>query len=267
MTDIQTAVNTVDIEVATDDGFPEYENPSQEITAITAHDSISNAYWTGVLSHEGWGKEVRNRVAAISEGDETPDQLQVTVYSDERQLLHDYWRWVDSTDPSFMSGFNSHGFDYPYLINRSLRLSVDAVHDVSISDDDEGWIYDAPRATKWAFEGVPVWDTQQALIEVEVGQRDSNSLDAIARDVLGWGKDEMGDFDDAYRNDPVAFVRYNIRDVEATVGIREEKELVDDYDAFQQLSGSRYPKSYYPRNMIDNSLIRRESNPMEVKHE
>ena len=260
MTDIQTPVNTVDIEVKADNGFPEYDNPSQEITAITAHDNISAAYWTGVLTSSGWGSDAKDGVAAIPDDDDTPDDIQVTLYSDERQLLHDYWNWVDSTSPVCLSGHNSDGFDYPYLINRSLRLNVDAVHNVPVTGS-ASWIYDAPRSTEWAMEGIVFFDGMTALKSLEIGQRKSYSLKAVAQDVLDWDAYGLDDIDESYEDDPVGFVHYNILDVMATVGIRQEKDVMSDYDALQQLSGCLYSDAFHNKNLIDSSLIRRQSEP------
>ena len=49
---------------------------------------------------------------------DTSYEIKLTCYLDEKQLLLDYWDKVHSYDPDILTGWNTDGFDFPYIYNR-----------------------------------------------------------------------------------------------------------------------------------------------------
>ena len=52
------------------------------------------------------------------------DGLDLREFEDETALLIAWKDFLDLTDPDIMTGFNSHKFDLPYLVNRAERLEI-----------------------------------------------------------------------------------------------------------------------------------------------
>jgi DNA polymerase elongation subunit (family B) len=95
----QMSIVSIDIEVASDNGFPYPESAANEVTAIT-------------LSKDG-------KYYVFGCGDYTttnPNVRYAKCYSEE-QLLHkflDFWKVLD---PDIITGWNVELFDIPYLYN------------------------------------------------------------------------------------------------------------------------------------------------------
>lgn len=93
-------------------GFAPPDNPFNEITAITTHQS-----WTGLLITQ----VLLPPTLTVEQGQAICEQFENTIlYTDERQLLIDFLEIIDDAD--VLSGWNSEGFDIPYTINRMKRL-------------------------------------------------------------------------------------------------------------------------------------------------
>ena len=49
----------------------------------------------------------------------------VLSFKDERELLRSWGKFLRSTDPDLLIGYNIVNFDFPYLINRAATLGVE----------------------------------------------------------------------------------------------------------------------------------------------
>ena len=49
---------------------------------------------------------------------------QVLEFKDERQLLLEWRKFVEKTDPDMMIGYNISNFDLPYLLDRAKALRI-----------------------------------------------------------------------------------------------------------------------------------------------
>ena len=108
-------VANVDIEVPA----PKFPSPNQaewEITSIAHYDSITNLHTVFVLEGKSqkWSKE-----HSILE-QELLDRVTVNNYPDEKSVLIAYLDFFRGNYPAIFTGYNSDGFDIPYLYNRYL---------------------------------------------------------------------------------------------------------------------------------------------------
>ena len=93
-------VVTIDIETTCENGFPDIENPTEKVIAITLH-TKDKTYCYGL------GK--------YSIGKENVEERQ---YDREDDLLRDFLvDWV-AISPDIVTGWNIRFFDIPYLVNR-----------------------------------------------------------------------------------------------------------------------------------------------------
>ena len=243
--DIKPRMHTVDIEVWTGGIFPEPLEAPNPVTAITAHDSYTDEYFCGVLDPEA------SPIDAESSWPDEPawespdgvDDVDVTIYDDENQMLADYISFVNETDPDLMTGWNSSrneissGFDYPYIITRSEKMNEWTYRSMAYDDDS---VYVTKRGAP-AIKGREMFDMLQAYKKTQIHEKRSYALGYIAEDELGYGKEDVEDgLDEGWLHHPVQFIKYNIRDVQAVHEIEASKSVIDMYDHIRTIAGATY---------------------------
>ena len=99
-------VQYVDIEVYCPDKFPTPEQASEPINVITVYDSLDKCFYT-------WGtKRLEKKIK----------NCEYVYCETEQQLLECYLNYVNRSGPDIISGWNSEGFDIPYIVNRTSRV-------------------------------------------------------------------------------------------------------------------------------------------------
>ena len=242
-------MHTVDIEVWSGGEFPDTTNTTKPVTAITAHDSYEDSYFCGVLNPESvvegapnsWGSDLEWEYPdGVSD-----DQISVEVYHNENELLADYFEYVARTDPDLMTGWNSSrndigsGFDYPYLINRADAINEWSYQDITY---DGGRIFVTNRGAP-VVGGREMFDMLQAYKKTQIHEKRSYSLEYIAQEELGQGKEDIADLDEGWLHEPVEFIKYNIRDVDAVVQIEKAQGVFELYDNIRSVAGCTYSEA------------------------
>jgi DNA polymerase elongation subunit (family B) len=220
----RTRINicTIDIEVASEDGFPEPRDAKHEIITITIKNNNGTIYHT-------WGLY-----------DFNPDKSGMSVLyrkcKNERELLLDFIDyWADHV-PDILTGWYSEFFDVPYLVNRIARIfGEDMVKSLSpwkLVNQNNLFIAGVEHL-RYNLVGI----TQLDYIDVfkkftynTLGQQESYKLDHIANVVLGEKKldySEYGSLHMLYKHDYQKFVEYNIKDVELVDKIEDKLGLID----------------------------------------
>ena len=122
----------------------------------------------------------------------------VLSFKDERELLRSWGKFLRSTDPDLLIGYNIVNFDFPYLINRAERLNVEdfaywgrmigsklRMKDTTFSSK----AYGTRDSKEITIEGRVQFDLLQAV------QRDhklsSYSLNAVSAHFLGEQKEDV----------------------------------------------------------------------------
>ena len=92
----------LDIETYSVDGFPQVMDPQHPVNVITCYDSLSKRYTT------------------FGTGSYTPSRDDVDYHEcdSERQLFLKFLLYLEEDYPDIISGWNSEGFDIPYIVNR-----------------------------------------------------------------------------------------------------------------------------------------------------
>jgi DNA polymerase I len=244
--DIAPRMHTVDIEVWSGGEFPDTTNPTKPVTAITAHDTYEDSYFCAVLNPESvvegapnsWGSDFDWKYPD-EVGD---DQIDVEVYDNENEMLADYFEYVARTDPDLMTGWNSSsndigsGFDYPYLINRADAINEWSYQDITY---ENGRIFVTNRGSP-VVGGREMFDMLQAYKKTQIHEKRSYSLEHIAQEELGQGKEDIADLDEGWLHNPVEFMKYNIRDVTAVVQIEQAQGVLELYDNIRSVAGCTY---------------------------
>ena len=220
----RTKINicTIDIEVGSENGFPEPDQALYEIITITIKNNNGSIYHT-------WGT-----------GDVNVDKCSQSVLyrkcADEKDLLLDFLEYWENHIPDIVTGWYSDSFDIPYIVNRIRRiLGDDAILGLS------PWRRVEENNKKIAGKVIPGFNivgvSQLDYIDLfkkftlnTLGQQESYKLDHIANVVLGEKKidySEYGSLHLLYKHDYQKFVEYNIKDVELVDKLEDKLGLVD----------------------------------------
>lgn len=205
----------IDIEVASDQGFPKPEDAEHPITAITCKSNQSPIYYV-------WGTQDYN-------ADENTKYFKC---ADEISLLNSFLGWWEGNCPDIVTGWNSRFFDIPYIVRRVQNLIGSESYKrlspwKSVNSRDVPTLGGRMQIT-FDIDGLSQLDYLDLFKKFTLntyGQQESYKLDNIAHVVLGERKisyEEYGSLNSLYREDFQKFIDYNIKDV-ALVERLEEK--------------------------------------------
>ena len=220
----RTKINicTIDIEVGSENGFPEPDQALYEIITITIKNNNGSIYHT-------WGTKEFN-------ADKCTQSVLYRKCADERDLLLDFLEYWENHIPDIITGWYSDSFDIPYIVNRIRRiLGDDAILGLS------PWRRVEVNDKKIAGKEIPGFNivgvSQLDYIDLfkkftlnTLGQQESYKLDHIANVVLGEKKldySEHGSLHLLYKHDYQKFVEYNIKDVELVDKLEDKLGLID----------------------------------------
>ena len=215
----QVRVLNIDIEVASDEGFPEPRSAKHPIISIALRKNDGN-YWV-------WGLN-----------DYTPSREDVLFIrcDNEMDLIRKFVdHWI-TYSPDIITGWNTRFFDIPYIVNRCYNLFGDDTLVKRLSP----WGLVRERIQKingrenqeYVIEGIDHLDYIEIFKKFTLntlGQQESYRLDHIAHVVLGERKlsyEEHGNLHTLYREDYQKFIDYNVKDVELVHKIDEKLDLI-----------------------------------------
>jgi len=201
----QMRIFSIDIETTAEHGFPDTENPIEEVLLITIVDNQTKEIFT-------WGS------GEWKPGEETKDlDVNYTYCSDEMDLLQNFMTWWANDYPDVITGWNLELFDMPYLVGRIDRIFGDSAKN-TLSP------YNMTRKKtvrghnrellKTDIKGIIQLDYMDLYKKFTYTFQESYRLDYIAQVELGKKKLESGfeTFREFYENDWNRFIDYNIID-------------------------------------------------------
>ena len=217
-------VANLDIEVGSENGFPDPYQANEPITAIGLKIIGGNMIVWGCGDYD-------NNL------DETNKGVNVTYIKckDEWTLCNSFLKhWYENT-PDILTGWNTKFFDVPYLVNRFRKI---------LGEDDakklSPWNYISERKTvingrvmiAYGFLGVEQLDYIELYKWYAPGGKSQESyrLDNIANVEIGERKlsyDEYDNLHELYRLNHQKFIEYNIRDVVLVERIDDKLKLIE----------------------------------------
>lgn len=216
MSDI--CVANLDIEVGSENGFPEPRTASEPITAIAIKFSDEKNYYVF-----GCGDYTKHR-----------DDVEYIKCKDEYSLLKQFIALWQLKYPDVLTGWNVVGFDVPYLMNRMNRIiGEDEAKKMSpwnyVSAFEET-LYNRTYQT-YELSGVSVLDYLRLYRKFSPNKSQENyRLDTIAQ-AEGVGQkiayDEYDGLFDLYKKNFQKFIEYNIKDVELVEKLNAKGRLIE----------------------------------------
>jgi DNA polymerase elongation subunit (family B) len=249
-------IASLDIETSFGDGFPEIDNPVNEILTIAYKSSKDDTY----------------RVWGIKPYDEAITQLkhlkiEYRQFTDEKSMLEafiEYWASPENT-PDVITGWNTRFFDIPYMISRmAFLLGEDVVRNFSPWRKIERRDIRVQGTVRTTFDivGIQHLDYMELFkkFAYTYGNQESYSLNHISSVVLGEKKldySEIGSLRDLYDADFQMFVDYNIKDVELIERMEEKLGLITLVMTMAYLGGVNYQDTLGTCAIWDSIIFRR----------
>lgn len=222
-------IETIDIETKTEFGFPDINNPIEEVLLITVKDLVSRQIITF-----GCGEFDDVNSKEISALRAEGNKFLYVKCDDERDLLETYVRFHSDNHPDIITGWNVELFDIAYLIARVERLFND---ENATKKKFSPWglvqrknmnVMGREMFT-YEMKGIAVLDYLDLFKKFTYSNQESYKLDHIASVELGKNKLEnpYESFRDFYTKDWQKFVEYNVRDVEIVDELERKLKLIE----------------------------------------
>jgi DNA polymerase elongation subunit (family B) len=212
-------VTTLDIEVASENGFPDVESAAEEVLLITIQDYSSKQIRT-------WGmgpfKNQQKNVIYRS-------------FDNEHDLLMDFINWwmIEDNTPEVVTGWNIELYDIPYLVRRLDRVLgeklMKRMSPWGLVTEDEVYI-SGRKHISYDVGGISQLDYLNLYKKFTYKAQESYRLDYIASVELGQKKLDHSEFDtfrDFYTKGWQKFVEYNIIDVELVDRMEDKMKLIE----------------------------------------
>jgi len=203
----------LDIETTCEDGFPNIEDPEEQVIAITV--------------------KRKNKTPVVFCLGEYSGNEDIRKYSDETKLLSDFVSYISDDYPDIITGWSVRFFDIPYLYNRIVRLfgvkyakrlsPWNIIRDKTINRNGyDVKVYD--------LIGISTLDYYELYKTFTYTNQESYKLDHIASIELGERKlsyDEYETIQDFYKGNFQKFIEYNIQDVLLVEKLENKLKLME----------------------------------------
>lgn len=207
----------IDIEVASDDGFPDPAKADKEITAI----SMRYCDETFVFGCGDYALK--------------SEHIKYVKCTDETALIRWFIKSFAAISPDVISGWNIENFDIPYIINRSNRLlgeeetsKLSPWNNIVMKKVNRG----KANGDSEVYEilGVSTLDYLLLYRKFTYSNQESYKLDHIALVELGEKKldySQYGNLNELYKQDYQLFIDYNIKDVDLVIRLEDKLKLIE----------------------------------------
>ena len=210
------SVAIIDIEVGSENGFPDPYRASEPITAIAIRQLNGGITVYGCGDYEVQGEETYIKCE---------DEIALC-----KRFLKD---WQDNY-PDIITGWNTEFFDIPYLVNRFKNLlGEDEMRKLSPWNNvwERRTTFNGRELIAYNISGVAALDYIELYKWYAPGGKSQESyrLDNIAHVELGEKKLDYSEFDNLhqlYRLNYQKFIEYNIKDVELVVKLEDKLKLL-----------------------------------------
>lgn len=210
-------VSVIDIEVSSQDGFPDPYEARAPITAICIRQLNGNSVVFGCRDYD------------------CPENVTYIKCENEHKLCMKFVEYWQSDYPDVISGWNTDFFDIPYLVNRFRTLFGDDFAK-KLSPWNNIWerkvVLNGRELISYHLSGINSLDYIELYKWYAPGgkSQESYKLDAIANVELGERKlsyDEYDNLHNLYQENYQKFIDYNIKDVDLIIKLEGKLKLIE----------------------------------------
>jgi DNA polymerase elongation subunit (family B) len=235
---------TLDIEVASEQGFPDVESCSEEILAITVQDYSTKNIKT-------WGvKPFNNKQSNVT----------YTCCPSEYELLSSFINYWMENPPDVITGWNAQLYDIPYICRRMRRVLgeklMKRLSPWGLVTESEIFI-NGRKHISYEIGGMTILDYLDLYKKFTYKAQESYRLDYIAEVELGQKKLDHSEFDtfkDFYTQGWQKFIEYNIVDVELVDRLEDKMKLIELALTMAYDAKVNYGDVFYQVRMWDNII-------------
>jgi DNA polymerase elongation subunit (family B) len=208
---------TIDIEVASENGFPDVESAAEEILLISIQDYNTKNIIT-------WGvKPFTNKQSNVT----------YILCDSEYGLLQKFIEWWDKNPPDVITGWNVQLYDVPYICRRMNRVlgekQMKRLSPWGLNTENEIYV-SGRKQVYFDVGGITQLDYLDLYKKFTYKAQESYRLDHIAEVELGQKKLDHSEFDtfkDFYSKGWQKFVEYNVVDVELVDRLEDKMKLIE----------------------------------------
>jgi len=235
---------TLDIEVASEQGFPDVESCSEEILSITIQDYTTKKIIT-------WG---------VKPFKHNRSDLTYHHCPTEYELLNHFINYWMVDVPDVITGWNIQLYDIPYICKRLNRVLGEKLmkrfSNWGLVTEGEVFI-NGRKHTTFDVGGLTQLDYLDLYKKFTYKAQESYRLDYIAEVELGQKKLDHSEFDtfkDFYTQGWQKFIEYNIIDVELVDRLEDKMKLIELALTMAYDAKVNYADVFYQVRMWDNII-------------
>lgn len=173
---------------------------------------------------------------------------------DENTLLRKFLLKWEQIDPTIVAGYNSDFFDIPYLYYRIQKRLGDEVNRLSPIGKITETLSQPNSPIKIGL--VSSLDYMLLLRKYIAKEEPSYKLGDIGTKYVNLGKIEYnGNLDTLFREDPIKFIDYNIRDVEIIEALEEKLKFIELTILISHLCHTPYESIYYNTILNEGAIL------------
>jgi DNA polymerase elongation subunit (family B) len=235
----------IDIEVSSENGFPDPKTCDEEILLITIQDYTSKEIYT--WGTKPFGKKLKNH--------------KYFYCKDETALIYSFLDYWQNNTPEIVTGWNCLYYDFPYIIGRMHRVigqkETRKLSPYNWISDKQVEVRIGEKQTVYDIFGVSIVDFFDLYKKYSFKKPENYRLDTIAFNELGQNKldhSQYETFKDFYDNDWDTFVEYNVIDTELVNKLEDKLHMVELAIMLAYDSKTNFDDVFYQVRMWDTII-------------
>lgn len=219
---LHTAFFDIEVDINPERGFAAPSDPFSKITAIAVYLDWMDQLVCLAIPPDHMSDETATELV-----NEFPNTF---LFRDEKELLTTFFELIEDAD--VLTGWNSEGFDIPYMVNRVIRImSKDDTRRFCLMDQlpvSRTYERYGKEEVTYDLVGRIHMDYLQLYKKYNYESRHSYSLDAIGEMEIGETKTPYeGTLEQLYNRDFKEFIRYNRQDTMLVVKIHNKLKFLE----------------------------------------